>query len=38
MKMQKAVLELFETMQPFENEDEDGYDVAKIWGIGQDAA
>ena len=31
VKLQKPVLELFETMQPFQ--DEDDYDVAKAWGI-----
>ena len=31
VKMQKPVLDLFDTMQPFLDEDE--YDAAKAWGI-----
>ena len=31
VKLQTPALELFETMQPFQ--DEDDYDVAKAWGI-----
>ena len=31
VKMQEPVLDLFDTMKPFVDEDE--YDVAKAWGI-----